>query len=230
MEDRKMEFIPGRLRFHFSSLIFIFVMGLVLFVSAGTCDWPMAWVLIGVWVVVFIVTISMISPGLMEERYRRHEDVPKWDRVLVSGNILCGFSILIVSGLDFRFSWTGFLPVSVEAIALGLLILSYAFMIWAMRSNTFFSTMVRIQNDRGHVVATGGPYRYLRHPGYAGMIVTALCQPIVLGSLAALVPAMVMTGLFVVRTYLEDRTLQEELEGYKEYAGRVRSRLIPGVW
>ena len=99
-----------------------------------------------------------------------------------------------------------------------------------MAANAFFSMVVRIQEDRGHAVATGGPYRYVRHPGYVGMMLSLLGTPLLLGSLWALVPAGLATCLYVVRTALEDRTLQEELEGYKDYAGQVRRRLLPGVW
>jgi protein-S-isoprenylcysteine O-methyltransferase Ste14 len=99
-----------------------------------------------------------------------------------------------------------------------------------MASNRFFSSVVRIQTDRGHTVATGGPYRFVRHPGYVGMMVSALGTTILLGSLWAFIPATLLIGLIIFRTALEDRTLQNELEGYKEYAARVRYRLLPGVW
>jgi protein-S-isoprenylcysteine O-methyltransferase Ste14 len=99
-----------------------------------------------------------------------------------------------------------------------------------MVSNRFFSTAVRIQLDRGHVVETGGPYRFVRHPGYVGAILGAFASAVVLGSLWALLPALVLAALFVVRTALEDRTLRRKLPGYEAYAGRVRYRLLPGMW
>jgi protein-S-isoprenylcysteine O-methyltransferase Ste14 len=99
-----------------------------------------------------------------------------------------------------------------------------------MVSNKFFSTAVRIQMDRDHTAASGGPYRYVRHPGYVGFIVTSFATALALGSLRALIPAAFVMCLLTVRTALEDRTLQKELPGYKEYAQRVRYRLLPGVW
>jgi protein-S-isoprenylcysteine O-methyltransferase Ste14 len=99
-----------------------------------------------------------------------------------------------------------------------------------MLTNAFFSCTVRIQEERGHVVVSEGPYRYVRHPGYVGFIVSGLVTPIVLDSLWALVPAALAASLLVFRTSLEDSTLRKELSGYDEYAGRVRYRLLPGVW
>jgi protein-S-isoprenylcysteine O-methyltransferase Ste14 len=101
---------------------------------------------------------------------------------------------------------------------------------WAMASNKFFSTTVRIQDDRGQTVTSSGPYRLVRHPGYVGFLVSNLATPLLLGSLWALIPAVVLEALVVVRTALEDRTLQAELGGYRDYARRVRYRLLPGVW
>jgi len=99
-----------------------------------------------------------------------------------------------------------------------------------MASNRFFSTSVRIQFDRGHTVCSSGPYRYVRHPGYVGMIVYFLATPVLVGSLWGAIPAMATAVLFVVRTRMEDRTLLQKLPGYREYAARVRFRLFPGVW
>jgi len=99
-----------------------------------------------------------------------------------------------------------------------------------MQANRFFSAVVRIQEERGHAVASGGPYRFVRHPGYVGMIAQFLVTPLTLGSLWALMPAGIAVGLYVWRTALEDRTLREELAGYQDYAARVRYRLLPGIW
>ncbi|MEA3440657.1 MAG: isoprenylcysteine carboxylmethyltransferase family protein, partial [Chloroflexota bacterium] len=101
---------------------------------------------------------------------------------------------------------------------------------WTFASNPYLSEQVRIQDDRGHEVVSDGPYRFVRHPMYVGIIVTVLCVPLVLGSLLALIPAVLIVVLFVIRTALEDRTLQEELEGYQAYARRVKYRLVPYIW
>jgi protein-S-isoprenylcysteine O-methyltransferase Ste14 len=136
----------------------------------------------------------------------------------------------ILAGLDVRFEWTAQMPLTLQIAALVIAALGYALGTWAMAANAFFSKVVRIQEDRGHAVATGGPYRYVRHPGYTGTIASELATPIMLGSLWALIPGGLAALLFVIRTALEDRTLHEELDGYRDYARRVRYRLLPGIW
>jgi protein-S-isoprenylcysteine O-methyltransferase Ste14 len=212
------------------SIIFIAIMGLFIFVPAGTLDWPMAWVLMGIYVLVFSAVILLVSEGLHEERSKRHADSKPWDRILVTILFLMGFVVLVIAGLDHRFGWTGELPFLIGICGCVLVVLGNALVIWAATRNDFFSATVRIQEDREHTVVSTGPYRFVRHPGYVGMITYVICQPLMLGSLVALVPALIAVGLFILRTSLEDKTLQEELPGYREYAGQVRYRLIPGVW
>jgi protein-S-isoprenylcysteine O-methyltransferase Ste14 len=111
-----------------------------------------------------------------------------------------------------------------------LITFGYAFAAWAVAENRFFSSVVRIQTERGHVVCDSGPYRYVRHPGYAGNILAVFGIVLALGSVWALIPAAVASIIAVIRTVLEDQTLQEELPGYRGYARRVRYRLIPGIY
>ncbi|NLG84609.1 MAG: isoprenylcysteine carboxylmethyltransferase family protein [Firmicutes bacterium] len=136
-------------------------------------------------------------------------------------NIFPALGLLVVAGLDYRFGWSPELDAWLQAAALVLPILGNALFTWAMIANPFFSPGVRIQSDRGHKTATGGPYRYIRHPGYAGFSVFNLVTPLVLGSLWASIPGAILAVLFIIRTALEDATLQKELEGYKEYAERL---------
>jgi protein-S-isoprenylcysteine O-methyltransferase Ste14 len=154
----------------------------------------------------------------------------RWDRVLAAFYTLVGPAILVIGGLDQRFGWSGSFPLTVPVVAGVVMALGYGLFSWAMASNPFFSTVVRIQTDRGHTVATGGSYRFVRHPGYAGGLATILATPFLLGSWPALIPAGALVGILIVRTILEDRTLHRELPGYVEYAGRVRYRLLPGLW
>jgi protein-S-isoprenylcysteine O-methyltransferase Ste14 len=132
--------------------------------------------------------------------------------------------------LDFRFEWSPPLPLAVHVVSLAVILLGYAFSTWAMIANRFFSGTVRIQTERGHTTVTDGPYRIVRHPGYAGAVIAYLVTPFALGTLWALVPTGLTVILYVVRTALEDRTLQEELPGYAEYAKKTRFRLVPGIW
>jgi protein-S-isoprenylcysteine O-methyltransferase Ste14 len=118
----------------------------------------------------------------------------------------------------------------VKILALAIILAGYALGSYALIENRFFSGMVRIQTDRGHNVVSSGPYHWLRHPGYAGALLAYLATPFFLDSLWAFLPAVLLTILLVIRTALEDRTLQDELTGYREYAGLVRYRLLPGLW
>ena len=136
----------------------------------------------------------------------------------------------VVASLDRRFGWTGALPVGVHLAGLAVTLLGYGVFLWALRSNAFFAEGVRIQTERGHRVATQGPYRRVRHPGYAGAILSIVATPLLLGSPWALIPAAIACALYVVRTRLEDATLIDELPGYREYAQQVPYRLLPGIW
>lgn len=214
-------------------LLFILIQAAALFGGAGRLDWPMAWAYLAVYVGMIAVNAAVLLPRnaeLIAERGRVAENTKGWDRILAVFYSLCSLVILVVAGLDRRFGWTPVFSVGILLAAFLFLLLGWAMVIWAMASNKFFSSVVRIQHDRGHAVATGGPYRFVRHPGYAAMMVSALATAVMLNSLWALIPTGLLIGLVVVRTRLEDTTLQDELEGYKAYAGRVRYRLLPGLW
>jgi len=135
-----------------------------------------------------------------------------------------------VAGLDVRFGWAR--DPSVAWHLAGAIVLAVGLEVtsWAMLANAYFSTAVRIQSDRGQTVCTTGPYRFVRHPGYVGVILQCISAPILLGSLWALIPGITATVLIVIRTSLEDRTLQAELTGYQDYVRKVRYRLVPGIW
>ncbi len=212
------------------SLCYALFMALLLFVSAGTLDWPMAWIFLAASLIIFLAGIAWTDPGLTAERSRRHSDSRRWDRTLVSAIVLLGLIVLLIAGLTHRFVPGGQVPLPFQVMALIIMLLGNGLVLWATRSNTFFSATFRIQNDRGHTVVSAGPYRYVRHPGYVGMVASTIFQPLILGSVWALLPAIISVALFVVRTNLEDRALCAELGGYRDYASLVRYRLIPGVW
>jgi len=199
-------------------------------ISAGRLDWVWPWAYLGVGLVILAINMLILSPELMAERGQPRENVKEWDRVLTSLITFPILALLIVAGLDERFGWSPELAVAIHLIGLAFIALGQGLFTWAMASNVFFSTAVRIQMDRGQTVASGGPYRYVRHPGYVGMIVSLLATALAFGSLWALIPAGLAAVLLVVRTALEDKTLLEELDGYTGYAERVRYRLLPGVW
>jgi protein-S-isoprenylcysteine O-methyltransferase Ste14 len=211
----------------------LIIFALVLFVPAGTLAWPRGWLFFAVVVVAGIVStvyLKRTNPDVIAARVNRHQGTKPWDWWLVGPIVLGMVLVLPVAGLDDgRFHWS---RVPWWACGLGyvLVIIGMAGLTWAESANKFFEPTVRIQSDRGHHVIDTGPYALVRHPGYVSAFFLMLGMPLALGSLWALVPASVTYLFLVVRTVLEDRMLQAELPGYKEYAQRVRYRLLPGVW
>ncbi|MBC8446412.1 MAG: isoprenylcysteine carboxylmethyltransferase family protein [Chloroflexi bacterium] len=214
---------------------FTLLLPMVLFIAAGRLNWVMGWVYVGS--VVFSTLLSRVivmrtNPDLLAERAQslEREDVKGWDRMLLFFLFLLGLLWMIVAGLDERFGWSPRIPLALQLVALVIMVLGYVVGIWAMVVNRYFSAVVRIQKDRGQTAVTDGPYRFVRHPAYATSIVSCLATPILLGSLWALIPSGLVVLVTVIRTALEDKTLLEELDGYVDYARRVRYRLLPGVW
>jgi protein-S-isoprenylcysteine O-methyltransferase Ste14 len=174
--------------------------------------------------------LLILPPELIAERGKGSEGVKRWDKIITGVSLLPALAAPILAGLDRRLGWSPALPLAMHLVGLAAFALGQAGFSWAMVSNPFFSARVRIQRERGHQVARGGPYRFVRHPGYAAFILSSLAAPVFLGSIWALVPAGMTVGLFVMRTAFEDRTLRIELDGYQAYADEVRYRLIPGLW
>jgi protein-S-isoprenylcysteine O-methyltransferase Ste14 len=208
----------------------IVLFAILLFVSSGQIVWIWAWIYLSTYVLIIVINAFILPADLIEERGRSKENVKKWDKVIMTLNIIPALGILVVAGLDYRFNWSPTIADWIHVCGLILMIMGQAFFSWSMISNHFFSTAVRLQFDRSHQVATRGPYRYVRHPGYVGFIILNLATPLIIGSLWALIPGAILTILFLIRTDLEDKTLRNELEGYKEYAKNVPYRLIPGIW
>jgi protein-S-isoprenylcysteine O-methyltransferase Ste14 len=166
----------------------------------------------------------------MQERFAPPRQAKGWDRFLLSLLRLLELARYILAGLDQRYGWTDGFSLQAQLVALLVCLLCTALFAWAMASNPFFSQVVRIQTDRGHTVSTGGPYRYVRHPSYAAMVLFELALSTLLASWWAVIVGGLCSILFILRTALEDRTLQAGLPGYADYAQRVRYRLAPGIW
>jgi protein-S-isoprenylcysteine O-methyltransferase Ste14 len=208
------------------------VIAVLLFLPAGRLDWAWAWVYVGIYVLGVCINASFMlraNPELIAERARLTRGTRSWDKTIAAISAPLAFSIYVVAGLDERLHWSA-PPLSVHVVGLLVVIGGSAFSSWAMLTNAFFSTTVRIQEDRGQTVVTEGPYRLVRHPGYLGWGLASFGLPLLLGAPWALIPAGLSAITSVVRTALEDRTLQEELPGYADYARRVRYRLLPGIW
>jgi len=211
----------------------LLIVAVILFAASGRLDWVWAWVYVGVGAAILFISALVIlptTPELAAERSRIAENTKGWDRVAVALIFLSGAAIFLMAGLDERFGWSPGLAVAIHVAALVITILTQAVFIWAMASNRFFAKTVCIQAERAHAVASSGPYRFVRHPGYAANIVTMFAVSLLLGSLWALIPAALSALAFIVRTALEDATLQRELDGYADYARQVRYRLVPGIW
>ena len=208
-------------------------MGVALFWSAGRMDWWPAWGALAVmtaWIIATAIVILRFNPTLLAERLGPRKGAKPWDTAIVSILGLTTLVRYILAGLDQRYDWTGGMPLAAQIIALIVCFLGYALFTWATASNAFFSQIVRIQSERGHTVITGGPYRFVRHPAYIGAILYELAVSILLASWWSFIFSAIGAALLILRTALEDRTLQAELTGYADYARQVRYRLVPGIW
>jgi protein-S-isoprenylcysteine O-methyltransferase Ste14 len=209
---------------------------LVLWICGWDTGWREAWVYSGIICIAGVgmrILADWRHPGMMAERVKfgKDQDIKPWDKVLSRLMAMSvGFPLYIVAGLDHRFQWSPAFPLWISILGFVFCVLGYSFAGWALVENRFFSSVVRIQAERGHEVCDSGPYRLVRHPGYAGNILPLAGIVMALSSLWAIIPAVLALIIAVVRTALEDRTLQDELPGYKEYAQRVQYRLIPGIY
>jgi protein-S-isoprenylcysteine O-methyltransferase Ste14 len=213
-----------------------FIQAAILFGCAGRLDIPRAWICIGASFILMnsgTVMLWRINPELLNHRgqWKKKRDTKRWDRILLPAFGIPGFYIApAVIGLDIgRYRWSS---LGIHFLMLGLILYAVgtAVLNWAMAANPYFETTVRIQNDRNQRVITTGPYRIVRHPGYVGAILWAVAPPLIAGSFYGLIPAGVAAIALIIRTSWEDKTLQLELDGYAEFARRVKYRLFPGIW
>jgi len=209
------------------------VMSGLVFLSSGHLDYWEGWVYFIVNLVIFAATAWLLrnDPGLVSERLNPGKGIKWWDRVYFLFSTPLCFAAVILAGIDAgRRHWTHGPPAGVYALAVVIYIGGQALFLWAKKVNAFFSSVARIQTERGQTVCREGPYRFCRHPGYLGGILFGLATPLVLGSYWALIPQGLATALLIARTGLEDRMLKKELLWYTEYAQAVRFRLVPGIW
>lgn len=184
-------------------------------------------------VLVLLVTFLSIADNLelMNERLKPGKGVESWDKIYWALTTPLFFVTIFFSALDSgRLKLSPDLPIYLYVIASLIYIIGNLIFAWARRTNNYFSSVVRIQKDRGQIVCQDGPYKYIRHPGYFGGLLYTSVTPLLLGSLWALIPTIMTIILMIIRTWLEDKTLEDELEGYKEYTIKVRYRLIPFIW
>ena len=217
-------------------ILFYLLIPLILLICGGDIDWWQAWLYSALIIVAGIggrIWAEQRHPGLLAERQDTESirDAKAWDKVLAPlMAVSVVYPLVVVAGLDQRFNWSAAFPLWLIVPGFILITFGYAFATWALAENRFFSSVVRIQTNRGHSVCDSGPYQFVRHPGYAGNIFALFGIVLALGSVWTVIPAVVASIIAVVRTALEDRTLLEELPGYGDYAQRVRYRLIPWVY
>jgi protein-S-isoprenylcysteine O-methyltransferase Ste14 len=213
-------------------VVYMMLTWVILFMAAGTWRWPGAWLFVGLQTAVFLTMglwVARHNPGLINERGRKSDKTKGWDKVFALIYAPQLFLLPIVAGLDYRNGWTA-VPLLWQIVGLIVLVPAMLLPYWAMYVNNFLVTTVRLQKERGQYVVTIGPYHYVRHPMYVGAILTMICTPLALGSWWALVPGGIGSLAMIVRTALEDNTLQNELPGYAAYAQQTPYRLLPGVW
>jgi protein-S-isoprenylcysteine O-methyltransferase Ste14 len=204
----------------------------VLFGGAGRLQWPRAWFFVALVSTTLAVTIPLFcreNPGILRTRLGKMHGGEPWDTVLYALTMASVLACLAVAGLDARFGWSS-LPFEWTYLGLLLFIAGWIPIGLAAATNPFLERTLRIQHERGHVAVTTGPYRVVRHPMYAGILLMTASWPLLLGSIFAWWPWAALAVTLIVRTALEDRTLCRELSGYEEYSQRTRYRLIPEVW
>jgi len=234
MSDSQQNLKSGLISWAIKGVLYKAYVAVVLMLSAGRWNWIAGWVYVGIFLAFDAASALVViprSPELLLERARRNQDVKAWDKLIMpfAAGLLPMFS-WILAGLDLRLGWSPDIRSSLQTAGFVLTVIGYGIVVWAMSANAFFSTVVRIQQDRGHSVATGGPYRWIRHPGYIGAIFFTFGMPFLLDSWWALIPSLFAVVLYIIRTHLEDRTLMDVLVDYAEYAEQVKYRLIPGIW
>ncbi|MBI9076405.1 MAG: isoprenylcysteine carboxylmethyltransferase family protein [Desulfatibacillum sp.] len=210
------------------------IMAIVFFLAAGRLDIPRAWLAFGIHLmggVLGALIMAKLAPGLANRRASLGEGTKAWDKIILLVYFLMVLvASPLVAGLEAGRLAQPRLGLEFEIIGIVFYLVFFVIVHWAMLTNRHFESSSRIQKDREHQVITQGPYRFVRHPGYVAMILTALADPLIIGTAYALIPAGCAVIAVIVRTALEDRMLQNELEGYAAYAQKTRSRLIPGIW
>jgi protein-S-isoprenylcysteine O-methyltransferase Ste14 len=218
----------------FQSVVWIVALGALLFVPAGTWRWPAAWVFLAAMTLIGLfagIWLARTDPGLFAERMRvtAQDEQPAADKTLVLVLGLAGLIWFVLIGIDHRLYGSDF-PIALQALGLVMLLVSTVFIMWVMHENSFAAPLVKIQSERGHHVISSGPYAWVRHPMYTGIVVFFAGVALLLGSGWGLAISPLFAVLFAIRITIEERTLSRGLEGYADYTSQVRYRLLPGVW
>lgn len=226
MTDTKTKFLA-------KILILTLIFSTLLFIAAGTIDYFQGWIFLGTNIVTTIINfwINRNDTELIKERSNVGEGTKLWDKVILGLSSFSYLMFILVAGLDSgRYNWSPNFHWSIYVIGVAASIMGQMLFLTAKRENKYFSAVVRIQTDRGHEVCNTGVYKIVRHPGYSGMIISLVGLPLITGSIWSIIPTAIGIILLVIRTYLEDETLKNELPGYLEYSQITKQRLIPKIW
>jgi protein-S-isoprenylcysteine O-methyltransferase Ste14 len=220
-------------RYFARELLGVIIVGAALFWPARTFNWWEAWACLAVtlaWTIGTAVVIFINNPDLIAERLGPRPGAKGWDTLIMSLLGIAQLARYILAGFDFSHGWTQRFPLGIILLALVVFAAGYALFVWAISVNAYFSQIVRLQPERNQAVVSGGPYRFIRHPGYLGAILVEVGVPILLNSWAAASISLFTVPLLIYRTFLEDQALQKELPGYTAYSQQTQFRLIPRIW
>jgi len=210
-----------------------FIFFIIIFVSAGRIDYWQGLIYVAIGLIMFLLSLTVlrIDDELLKERSKPGTDTKKWDKLLLGLSLLVTIAMYTIAGLDSgRYHWSPDFHWSLYLSGMILTAAGQLIFLIAQKQNKFFSSTVRIQTDRGHIVCETGLYKFVRHPAYMGSVIQSLGFPLLFGSLLSIIPVVVMILLLLERTSLEDRTLTYGLKGYAEYTLKTRYKMIPGVW
>lgn len=215
-------------------LVLFVTFGLALFLPAGTIAWLTGWIYLLLFFAFFLGVNAWLfehNPGLLQERMHwSRPDQQGWDKILFPLLLVLPFAWFAFMSLDaVRFHWSP-VPLWIQGVGLVVLLCSFYLFFLTFRENSFLSTVVRVQEERGHTVVSTGPYHYVRHPMYAGFLLFMIGTPLLLGSWYGVLLGLAFMLVIARRAVLEERTLQKELPGYADYMAKVKYRLIPYVW
>jgi protein-S-isoprenylcysteine O-methyltransferase Ste14 len=220
-------------KFLLKVLITTLIFSALLFLFAGKINYFQGWIFLVTNIVTALMNFWVIrnDSELMTERSKVGEGTKSWDKLILGLSGLTYLVNIAVAGLDSgRYHWSPDFHWSIYVVGVALTIIGQVIFLTARKENKYFSSVVRIQADRGHTVCDTGIYKIVRHPGYLGMTISLSALPLITGSIWSIIPTLIAIILLFIRTYFEDETLKKELAGYMEYTQKTRQRLVPKIW
>ncbi len=222
-----------KLKFLIKTIVATLIFSAILFLCAGKVNYFQGWIFLTTNLVAAILNFWVIRNDveLMSERSKIGEGTKSWDKLILALSGLAYLVSVVISGFDSgRYQWSPDFHWSIYVLGIALTFIGQVIFLKARNENKFFSSVVRIQTERGHTVCDTGVYRIVRHPGYSGMTISLFALPFITGSLLSIIPIVTDIILLFIRTYFEDEVLKKELSGYIEYAQKTKKRLIPTIW